>query len=42
MESIGPDYRSDAQKPIATVSKRVEPAKVTVLTQTAQLIALLT
>lgn len=41
-QSVGPDYRSDKQKPIATVSKEVSFANVHTLAQTPQLIALLT
>ncbi len=39
---VGPEYRSESQKPIATVSTDVEFDTVTVLPQTPQLIALLT
>ncbi len=39
---VGPDYRSESQKPAATVSTGVEFETVTVLPQTPQLIALLT
>lgn len=38
---VGPDYRSESQKPIATVSTAVNFDTVTVLPQTPQLIALL-
>lgn len=41
-QCIGPNYRSESQKPIATVSTGVEFDNVTVLPQTPQLIALLT
>ncbi len=41
-QCVGPDYRSESQKPTATVSKDVEFENVHVLNQTAQLIALLT
>ncbi|KAK1760735.1 uracil phosphoribosyltransferase [Echria macrotheca] len=39
---VGPDYRSESQKPAATVSTGVEFETVTILPQTPQLIALLT
>lgn len=39
---VGPDYRSESQKPAATVSTPVDIETVTVLPQTPQLIALLT
>lgn len=39
---IGPDYRTESQKPMATVSKKVPHDNVHVLPQTPQLIALLT
>jgi len=39
---VGPDYRSEEQKPVATVSTAVEFDNVHVLPQTPQLIALLT
>ncbi|KAK1770577.1 uracil phosphoribosyltransferase [Phialemonium atrogriseum] len=39
---VGPDYRSERQKPMATVSTRIESDNVTILPQTPQLIALLT
>ena len=39
---VGPDYRPDAQKPIATVSTELSYDNVHVLSQTPQLIALLT
>ena len=39
---VGPDYRPDAQKPIATVSTEISHDNVHVLSQTPQLIALLT
>ncbi|KAL2019967.1 hypothetical protein VTK56DRAFT_8967 [Thermocarpiscus australiensis] len=38
---VGPDYRSESQKPKATVSANVEYDTVTILPQTPQLIALL-
>ncbi|CCC13238.1 hypothetical protein SMACR_07016 [Sordaria macrospora] len=38
---VGPDYRAEEQKPSATVSTAVDLANVTVLSQTPQLIALL-
>ena len=38
---VGPDYRSESQKPAATVSTGVEFETVTILPQTPQLIALL-
>ncbi|KAI1827550.1 uracil phosphoribosyltransferase-domain-containing protein [Xylaria intraflava] len=41
-QCVGPDYRSQSQKPIATVSTEVNCETVTVLPQTPQLIALLT
>ncbi|KAI1331927.1 uracil phosphoribosyltransferase-domain-containing protein [Xylariaceae sp. FL0255] len=41
-QCVGPDYRSESQKPIATVSTEVKYDTVTVLPQTPQLIALLT
>lgn len=41
-QSVGPDYRPDTQKPIATVSTEVPFDNVHVLAQTPQLIALLT
>ncbi|KAJ5043152.1 uncharacterized protein L3040_004533 [Drepanopeziza brunnea f. sp. 'multigermtubi'] len=41
-QSVGPDYRSEKQKPIATVSKEVSFENVHTLAQTPQLIALLT
>lgn len=39
---VGPPYRSESQKPSATVSKPVEYDNVVTLPQTPQLIALLT
>lgn len=39
---LGPVYRADSQKPTATISKDVPFENVHVLTQTPQLIALLT
>ena len=39
---LGPDYRSEEEKPTATVSKAVAADNVHVLRQTTQLIALLT
>lgn len=41
-QGVGPDYRSESQKPTATVSTGVEFENVTILPQTPQLIALLT
>ncbi|KAL1842504.1 hypothetical protein VTJ49DRAFT_5110 [Mycothermus thermophilus] len=41
IKCVGPDYRSESQKPIATVSVPVDFDSVTVLPQTPQLIALL-
>lgn len=41
-QTVGPDYRPEQEKPRATVSKEAEQNNVTVLTQTPQLIALLT
>lgn len=41
-QCVGPDYRSESQKPIATVSTEVKYETVTTLPQTPQLIALLT
>ncbi|EON96102.1 putative uracil phosphoribosyltransferase protein [Phaeoacremonium minimum UCRPA7] len=41
-KSVGPEYRSETQKPTATVSSKVKFDNVTVLPQTPQLIALLT
>jgi len=41
-QGVGPDYRTESQKPTATVSTGVEFENVTVLPQTPQLIALLT
>jgi uracil phosphoribosyltransferase len=41
-QGVGPDYRTESQKPTATVSTSVaEFVNVTVLPQTPQLIALL-
>ena len=40
-QCVGPDYRSESQKPIAVVSTGVEFDNVTILPQTPQLIALL-
>lgn len=39
---VGPDYRPDDEKPTATVSKKVPYENVHILSQTPQLIALLT
>lgn len=39
---VGPDYRSEGQKPMATVSTGVNSENVVILPQTPQLIALLT
>ncbi|KAI2643471.1 uracil phosphoribosyltransferase-domain-containing protein [Xylaria nigripes] len=41
-QCVGPDYRCESQKPIATVSTEVPYETVTILPQTPQLIALLT
>ncbi len=41
-QSVGPDYRPDAQKPTATVSTPLKQSNVHILPQTPQLIALLT
>lgn len=41
-QNMGPDYRSEEDKPAATVSTQVSHENVHVLTQTPQLIALLT
>ncbi|RYP11760.1 hypothetical protein DL765_007602 [Monosporascus sp. GIB2] len=41
-QCVGPDYRSESQKPIATVSTEVKYDNVVILPQTPQLIALLT
>ncbi|KAK3328451.1 uracil phosphoribosyltransferase [Cercophora scortea] len=41
VQGVGPDYRSESQKPTATVSTDVDFETVTVLPQTPQLIALL-
>ncbi|KAK3325635.1 uracil phosphoribosyltransferase [Apodospora peruviana] len=41
VQCVGPEYRSESQKPTATVSTDVEFETVTVLPQTPQLIALL-
>lgn len=38
---VGPDYRSETQKPMATVSTRIDSDNVVILPQTPQLIALL-
>lgn len=40
-QCVGPDYRSESQKPTATVSTGVDFDTVTLLAQTPQLIALL-
>jgi uracil phosphoribosyltransferase len=40
-QCVGPDYRSESQKPTAAVSTGVEFDTVTILPQTPQLIALL-
>lgn len=42
MRCLGPDYRSESQKPAATISKDVPFENVHVLPQSPQLIALLT
>ena len=39
---LGPDYRPEKQKPTATVSTEISYENVHVLSQTPQLIALLT
>ena len=41
-QGVGPVYRPDGEKPTATVSKEVSYENVHVLSQTPQLIALLT
>lgn len=41
-QGVGPVYRSDREKPTATVSKSISFENVHVLPQTPQLIALLT
>ncbi|KAL2266525.1 hypothetical protein VTJ83DRAFT_5877 [Remersonia thermophila] len=41
IKCVGPDYRSESQKPVAAVSAPVDFDSVTVLPQTPQLIALL-
>ena len=41
-QCVGPDYRAESQKPTATVSTKVPVDTLTVLSQTPQLIALLT
>jgi len=41
-QCVGPVYRPETQKPIATVSKEVDLENVHTLDQTPQLIALLT
>ncbi|MCJ1406450.1 Uracil phosphoribosyltransferase, synthesizes UMP from uracil [Ptychographa xylographoides] len=41
-QSVGPDYRPEAQKPTATISTEVSYENVHILPQTPQLIALLT
>ncbi|KAK0116440.1 Uracil phosphoribosyltransferase, synthesizes UMP from uracil [Cadophora gregata] len=41
-QSVGPEYRPEKQKPVATVSKAVPFENVHTLSQTPQLIALLT
>jgi uracil phosphoribosyltransferase len=41
-QSVGPEYRSESEKPTATVSTQVSHENVHVLAQTPQLIALLT
>lgn len=40
-QCVGPNYRTESQKPTATVSTPVSHETVTVLPQTPQLIALL-
>jgi len=42
IKSVGPDYKTDQQKPTATVSKEIKHETHHVLHQTPQLIALLT
>lgn len=41
-QGVGPTYRSEDEKPTATVSKEVSYENVHILSQTPQLIALLT
>lgn len=41
-QGVGPDYRTESQKPTATISTEIAFDNVTVLPQTPQLIALLT
>ncbi|KAF2721296.1 uracil phosphoribosyltransferas-like protein [Polychaeton citri CBS 116435] len=41
-QCVGPDYKAASEKPQATVSKQLDHENVTVLSQTPQLIALLT
>jgi uracil phosphoribosyltransferase len=41
-QCVGPDYRTESQKPVATVSTEIEYDNVITLPQTPQLIALLT
>ncbi|KAJ4302993.1 Uracil phosphoribosyltransferase, synthesizes UMP from uracil [Kalmusia sp. IMI 367209] len=41
-QAVGPDYRSEAEKPTATISKPIPHDNVFILQQTPQLIALLT
>lgn len=41
-QCVGPDYRTESQKPTATVSTEVKYDNVITLPQTPQLIALLT
>lgn len=41
-QPVGPDYRSESQKPIATVSTEISYPNVHILPQTPQLISLMT
>lgn len=41
-QSVGPDYRSESQKPTATVSTEISYESVHILPQTPQLISLMT
>lgn len=42
VQCVGPNYRSESQKPSATVSTKLDLENVHILPQTPQLIALLT
>ena len=42
VNSVGPDYRPEDEKPTATVSTQISHDNVHILPQTPQLIALLT